>query len=225
MEERLRSENIKSLLFSLAVPAFCAQIITLSYNLVDRMYIGRMSDGALAMAAIGLCVPLTTIINAFNGLFGRGGSPLSSIALGQQDKDQADSILSQSVMMLVCSSLCITLIFVLFQEPILYFFGASENTIGYAKDYMSIYALGTIFIQLTVGLNYFINAQGFAKFGVMTVLLGAGINILLDPIFIFTLDLGVKGAAIATVLSQSPVYGSFSFSVLKGQYFIYVENT
>ena len=203
MEERLKQENLKSLLFSLAIPAILAQIVTLIYNLVDRIYIGRMEDGALAMAAIGLCVPLTTIINAFNGLFGRGGSPLSSIALGKQDHEEANRILSQSFMMLVLSSIVITVVFICFQDSILYLFGASSQTIGCAKDYISVYVLGTIFVQLTVGLNYFVNAQGFAKFGMLTVLLGAGLNILLDPVFIFTFKMGVRGAALATILSQA----------------------
>lgn len=203
MEERLKQENLKSLLFSLAIPAILAQIVTLIYNLVDRIYIGRMEDGALAMAAIGLCVPLTTIVNAFNGLFGRGGSPLSSIALGKQDHEEANRILSQSFMMLVLSSIVITVVFICFQDSILYLFGASSQTIGYAKDYISVYVLGTIFVQLTVGLNYFVNAQGFAKFGMLTVLLGAGLNILLDPVFIFTFKMGVRGAALATILSQA----------------------
>lgn len=203
MEERLKQENLKSLLFSLAIPAILAQIVTLIYNLVDRIYIGRMEDGALVMAAIGLCVPLTTIINAFNGLFGRGGSPLSSIALGKQDHEEANRILSQSFMMLVLSSIVITVVFICFQDSILYLFGASSQTIGYAKDYISVYVLGTIFVQLTVGLNYFVNAQGFAKFGMLTVLLGAGLNILLDPVFIFTFKMGVRGAALATILSQA----------------------
>ena len=203
MEERLKQENLKSLLFSLAIPAILAQIVTLIYNLVDRIYIGRMEDGALAMAAIGLCVPLTTIINAFTGLFGRGGSPLSSIALGKQDHEEANRILSQSFMMLVLSSIVITVVFICFQDSILYLFGASSQTIGYAKDYISVYVLGTIFVQLTVGLNYFVNAQGFAKFGMLTVLLGAGLNILLDPVFIFTFKMGVRGAALATILSQA----------------------
>lgn len=203
MEERLKKEKVGKLLLSLAIPAICAQMVTLLYNLVDRIYIGRMEDGALAMAAIGLCVPLTTVINAFNGLFGRGGSPLSSMALGRQDKVEANRILTQSFMLLLVSSLLITLCFLAFQEPILYYFGASEQTIGYAKDYASIYVLGTVFVQLTVGLNYYIHAQGFAKYGMMTVLLGAGLNILLDPVLIFGLDLGIKGAALATILSQA----------------------
>lgn len=203
MENELRSEKISKLLLKLAIPAICGQIVTLLYNMVDRMYIGRLPDGALAMAAIGLCVPLTTIINAFNGLFGRGGAPLSSISLGQGNREEADSILTTSFISLFITSLTITLIVLVFKDPILYLFGANQETISYAREYISIYVLGTIFIQMTVGLNYFINTQGFTKFGMMTVLLGAGLNIVLDPLFIYTFHMGLKGAALATVLSQA----------------------
>lgn len=203
MKDTLANQKISKLLYSLAVPAICAQIVSLLYNMVDRIYIGRLPDGNLAMAAIGICVPLTTIINAFNGLFGRGGAPLSSIRLGEEDYEEADHILSNSFMSLIVSSLVITLIVFIFQEPILYLFGASQETIPYAKNYIMIYAFGTIFIQLTVGLNYFINTQGFTKYGMATILLGAGLNIILDPIFIFYFDMGVTGAALATVLAQS----------------------
>ena len=153
MKDTLANQKISKLLYSLAVPAICAQIVSLLYNMVDRIYIGRLPDGNLAMAAIGICVPLTTIINAFNGLFGRGGAPLSSIRLGEEDYEEADHILSNSFMSLIVSSLVITLIVFIFQEPILYLFGASQETIPYAKNYIMIYAFGTIFIQLTVGLN------------------------------------------------------------------------
>lgn len=202
MQERLANEKISKLLISLAIPSICAQIVSLIYNMVDRMYIGRLEDGALAMAAIGLCVPLTTIINAFNGLFGRGGAPLSSIRMGEGNQEEANHILSNSFMCLVIVSLMITVIVNLFKDPILYMFGASKETIGYARDYISIYSLGTVFVQLTVGLNYFINTQGFNRFGMITVLIGAGLNIILDPIFIYMLDMGIKGAALATIISQ-----------------------
>lgn len=203
MEDKLKFQNIHSLLISLSIPAICGQIVTLIYNMVDRFYIGRLPDGSLAMAAIGLCVPLTTMINAFNGLFGRGGSPLSSMCLGHHQIKEADDILTHSFLCLVVTSLVITLSAIVFRDPLLYFFGANHETIGYARDYMTIYALGTIFIQITVGLNYFINAQGYTKFGMMTVMLGVVLNILLDPIFIFTLHMGMKGAALATILSQA----------------------
>lgn len=202
MEERLEKENISSLLWSLAIPSICAQIVSLIYNMVDRMYIGRMSGGALAMAAIGLCVPLTTIINAFNGLFGRGGAPLSSIKLGEGNHKEANHILTNSFVSLILSSFLITATVLLFKNDILYLFGANEETIGFASDYISIYALGTIFVQLTVGLNYFINAQGFTKFGMLTIMIGALLNIVLDPIFIYGLNMGIQGAALATILAQ-----------------------
>ena len=203
MENELRNTRISRLLMKLAIPAICGQIVTLLYNMVDRMYIGRLPDGAIAMAAIGLCVPLTTIINAFTGLFGRGGAPLSSISLGQKNTEEADTILTTSFVCLVSVSIVITLVVVLWKEPILYLFGANNETIQPACDYISVYVLGTVFVQLTVGLNYFINTQGFTKFGMLTVLLGAGLNIILDPLFIYVFHMGLKGAAVATVLSQA----------------------
>lgn len=203
MEEKLSSQKISKLLLSLAIPSICGQIVTLIYNMVDRMYIGRLNDGALAMAAIGLCVPLTTIITAFNGLFGRGGAPLSSILLGEKKNQEANRILTTSFLCLVTTSIIITSVVLLFQDQLLNLFGANHETLQYAKDYISIYAWGTVFIQLTVGLNYFINAQGYNQFSMLTVLLGAGLNIILDPLFIYQFNMGVKGAAIATVLSQA----------------------
>lgn len=202
MQEKLANQKISTLLLSLAIPSICAQIVSLIYNMVDRMYIGKLPDGTLAMAAIGLCVPLTTIINAFNGLFGRGGSPLSSIRLGEGNKQEADYILSNSFSSLVITSLIITIIVFLFKNPILYLFGATSETIQYARNYITIYSFGTICVQLTVGLNYFINTQGFTKFGMATVMIGAILNIVLDPIFIYGLNMGIKGAALATVISQ-----------------------
>lgn len=202
MQEALANKKIPQLLYSLALPAICAQIVSLLYNVVDRIYIGRLPDSALAMAAIGLCVPLTTIIDAFTGLFGRGGAPLSSILLGKGEIEEADYILSNSFIALIVTSVVITGGVALFQEPLLYLFGASQETIGYARSYISVYSIGTIFSQLTVGLNYFINTQGFTKYGMKTVMIGAFLNIILDPFFIFVLDMGVQGAAFATVLSQ-----------------------
>lgn len=202
MQEALANKKIPQLLYSLALPAICAQIVSLLYNVVDRIYIGRLPDSALAMAAIGLCVPLTTIIDAFTGLFGRGGAPLSSILLGKGEIEEADYILSNSFIALIVTSVVITGGVALFQEPLLYLFGASQETIGYARSYISVYSIGTIFSQLTVGLNYFINTQGFTQYGMKTVMIGAFLNIILDPIFIFVLDMGVQGAAFATVLSQ-----------------------
>ena len=203
MEEKLKNQKISKLLLTLAIPSICGQLVTLIYNMVDRMYIGRLPYGSLAMAAIGLCVPLTTIITAFNGLFGRGGAPLSSILLGEKKKNEANHILTTSFLCLVITSVLITTIVIIFQNQLLYLFGADEETIQYAKDYISVYCLGTIFIQLTVGLNYFVNAQGYTRFSMLTVLLGAGLNIVLDPLFIYQFNMGVKGAALATVLSQA----------------------
>lgn len=202
MNERLENEKISKLLLSLAIPSILAQLATLIYNMVDRIYIGQLADGALAIAGIGLCTSIITIITAFTNLFGRGGAPLASIRMGEKRKDIAEKILGNCVFSLVISSLIIMAALLIFGEDILMLFGASENTLPYAMDYLSIYCLGTVFVQLSVGLNYFINAQGFAKYGMFTLLIGGVLNIILDPIFIFGLHMDVAGAAIATVISQ-----------------------
>lgn len=202
MNERLENEKISKLLLSLAIPSILAQLATLIYNMVDRIYIGQLADGALAIAGIGLCTSIITIIKAFTNLFGRGGAPLASIRMGEKRMDIAEKILGNCVFSLVISSLIIMAALLIFGEDILMLFGASENTLPYAMDYLSIYCLGTVFVQLSVGLNYFINAQGFAKYGMFTLLIGGVLNIILDPIFIFGLHMDVAGAAIATVISQ-----------------------
>lgn len=202
MNERLENEKISKLLLSLAIPSILAQLATLIYNMVDRIYIGQLADGALAIAGIGLCTSIITIITAFTNLFGRGGAPLASIRMGEKRMDIAEKILGNCVFSLVISSLIIMASLLIFGEDILMLFGASENTLPYAMDYLSIYCLGTVFVQLSVGLNYFINAQGFAKYGMFTLLIGGVLNIILDPIFIFGLHMDVAGAAIATVISQ-----------------------
>lgn len=202
MNERLENEKISKLLLSLAIPSILAQLATLIYNMVDRIYIGQLADGALAIAGIGLCTSIITIITAFTNLFGRGGAPLASIRMGEKRMDIAEKILGNCVFSLVISSLIIMAALLIFGEDILMLFGASENTLPYAMDYLSIYCLGTVFVQLSVGLNYFINAQGFAKYGMFTLLIGGILNIILDPIFIFGLHMDVAGAAIATVISQ-----------------------
>ena len=202
MNERLENEKISKLLLSLAIPSILAQLATLIYNMVDRIYIGQLADGALAIAGIGLCTSIITIITAFTNLFGRGGAPLASIRMGEKRMDIAEKILGNCVFSLVISSLIIMAALLIFGEDILMLFGASENTLPYAMDYLSIYCLGTVFVQLSVGLNYFINAQGFAKYGMFTLLIGGVLNIILDPIFIFGLHMDVAGAAIATVISQ-----------------------
>ena len=202
--EELGTAGIGSLLFKLALPAIAAQIINLLYNLVDRMYIGHIAKvGKLALTGVGVCLPLIMIISAFAALVSMGGAPRASIFLGKGEKDNAEKTLGNSFTLLVILSLILTIIFQLFAKDILLIFGASENTISYATSYMKIYSLGTIFVQLTLGLNAFISAQGFAKVSMLTVLIGAITNIILDPIFIFGFNMGVSGAALATIISQS----------------------
>lgn len=202
MNERLGNEKISKLLLSLAIPSILAQMVTLLYNLVDRIYIGRMDTGALAIAGIGLCSAIITIIMAFTNLFGRGGAPLASISLGADETDKANKIISNCFSSLIISSIAIMIILFFFGEEILLLFGASSNTLPYAMDYLEIYMLGTVFVQLSVGMNFFINCQGYAKFGMLTLVIGGVLNIVLDPIFIFVLDMGVAGAALATIISQ-----------------------
>ena len=202
MNEKLRNDKISSLLISLALPSILAQLATLIYNMVDRIYIGRLSDGALAIAGIGLCASIITIITAFTNLFGRGGAPLASIKLGEGDNHEAEKILGNCFMSLLVTSIIIMIVLNLFGEQILMLFGASSKTLPYAMSYMRIYSFGTLFVQLSVGLNYFINTQGYAKYGMLTLFIGGILNIVLDPLFIFVLDMGVAGAALATVISQ-----------------------
>ena len=199
----LATEPVGKLLLKLSAPAIAAQIVNLLYNMVDRIYIGHIDKiGDLALTGVGVCFPLIMIISAFAALVGMGAAPRASIFMGRGDKATAEKILGNSFTLLLCVSAVLTIVFVFFAKPILLTFGASENTIGYAMEYMSIYSFGTVFVQLTLGLNAFISAQGFAKISMMTVLIGAVCNIILDPVFIFGLNMGVKGAAIATVISQ-----------------------
>ena len=201
--EELGTCSVGKLLFKLAVPAIAAQIINLLYNLVDRMYIGHIANvGKLALTGVGVCLPLIMIISAFAALVSMGGAPRASIFLGKGEKDTAEKTLGNSFTLLVIISITLTIIFLFFAEDLLLLFGASENTITYATSYMRIYSLGTIFVQLTLGLNAFISAQGFAKTSMMTVCIGAVLNIVLDPIFIYVFGMGVKGAALATIISQ-----------------------
>ena len=188
---------------NLAGPMIVAQLINVLYNVIDRVYIGRIPEiSTLAMGGLGLCLPLISIIIAFANLFGMGGSPLCSIARGQGKNDEAEEIMGNSFSLLVIFGILLTVIFFVLKEDLLWLFGASKDTIVYANDYMTIYLFGTIFVLISLGMNSFINSQGFAKIGMCTVLIGAILNIVLDPIFIFTFELGVKGAAIATVISQ-----------------------
>lgn len=199
----LGKEKVSSLLFKLSLPAIIAQLVNLLYNIVDRIYIGRIDNGEIAMAGIGVAFPIIMIVMAFSSLVGMGGAPLAAIKMGQKDNDGAEKIVSNSFSSVVIVGLILTTIVLIFKEPILWAFGASETTISYSLDYLSIYAIGTIAVQIALGMNPFINTQGFAKFGMMTVIIGAIINIVLDPIFIFGFDMGVKGAALATIISQT----------------------
>ncbi len=195
--------SIPKAILRLAVPLTAAQLINLLYNLVDRMYIGRIPDGRLAFTGIGITLPIITLILAFAGLFGSGGAPLCSMARGRGDKREAEHIMGNAFFMLLLVGAALMTLGIIFKRPILYLFGASDETIEYASSYLTIYLLGTIMVMISLGMNPFINAQGFGKMGMVTVALGAVINIALDPVFIFVLGLGVRGAATATIISQT----------------------
>lgn len=194
--------SVGKLLLSLALPAIVAQLVNVLYNIVDRIFIGRMVNGEVAMAGVGVAFPIIMIISAFSALIGMGGAPLAAIKMGEKDNEGAEKIISNSFSTLIIIGLICTIVFLIFKEDLLWAFGASDATIGYAVDYLTIYLIGTVFVQIALGMNPFINTQGFAKIGMVTVVIGAIINIVLDPIFIFKLNLGVKGAALATILSQ-----------------------
>lgn len=203
-KEFLSKEPIGKLLMQLALPTVTAQIINMLYNIVDRIYIGHIKDvGALALTGVGVCMPLIMIVTAFAALVSNGGAPRATIFMGKGDQESAEKTLGNCFSLQIVISLLLTLILFVFNRQFLMAFGASENTIEYGVNYMNIYAIGTIFVQLTLGMNAFITAQGFAKIGMLSVLIGAVSNIILDPIFIFGFGLGVRGAAFATVLSQA----------------------
>ena len=200
----LGTQPIKKLLPKLAVPTVIAQLVNMLYNIVDRIYIGHIPEvGSLALTGIGVCMPLILIVSAFSAFVASGGAPRASIFMGRGGGDSAEKTLGGCLTMQVIISLLLTAAMLIWKDELLYLFGASENTISYAADYMGIYALGTIFVQITLGLNSFITAQGFAKIGMKTVIIGAVLNIVLDPVFIFALGMGVKGAALATIISQA----------------------
>ena len=199
----LGKDSIGKLMFKLSAPAIIAQIVNVLYNIVDRIFIGRMANGDLAMAGVGVAFPIILLISAFSALAGMGGAPLAAIKMGEDDEDYAEKIMANSFSLLIIIAIILTSVFLLFKEPILIAFGASEKTLSYGMDYISIYLLGTIFVQIALGMNSYINTQGFAKIGMMTVAIGALINIVLDPILIFGLNLGVKGAALATLTAQA----------------------
>lgn len=203
-KEFLATEPIGRLLIRLAVPTVAAQMINMLYNIVDRIYIGHIpGNGSLALTGVGVCMPLIMIISAFAALVGNGGAPRASILMGKGDKDKAEKILGNCFTAQLIISVILTVVMYFFNRPMLLAFGASTNTIEYAVSYMNIYAIGTLFVQLTLGMNTFITAQGFAKTGMLSVLIGAVVNIVLDPIFIFALNMGVAGAALATIISQA----------------------
>lgn len=200
----LGTQPVGRLLVKLAVPTVIAQLVNMLYNIVDRIYIGHMPEvGATALTGVGVCMPIILIISAFSCFTASGGAPRASISMGRGDIKTAEKLLGGCFSMQIIISLILTVVFSVFGRDILSAFGASENTLGYAADYMGIYALGTIFVELTLGLNAFITAEGNAKTAMLTVIIGAAANIVLDPVFIFGLDMGVKGAALATVVSQA----------------------
>lgn len=202
--EFLATEPIGKLLAKLAIPTVAAQLINMLYNIVDRIYIGHIpGSGSLALTGIGVCLPLILTISAFAALISMGGAPRTSIFMGKNENDKAEKILGNCFSAQILVSLVLTVILLVFNKDILLAFGASENTIGYANSYMNIYAVGTIFVQLTLGMNAFITAQGFSKVSMISVVIGAVTNIILDPIFIFVFDMGVQGAALATIISQA----------------------
>ena len=202
-EAALASAPVGPLMVKLALPAVAAQLINMLYNIVDRIYIGHIPEvGRAALTGLGVTFPILMLISAFTAFAGMGGAPLASTRLGAGDREGAEKILGSSTALLLMLAALLTAVFSLVKEPVLMAFGASEATIGYALDYISIYLMGTVFVQLALGLNAYITAQGQALVAMCSVLIGAVLNILLDPLFIFVLQLNVKGAALATIISQ-----------------------
>lgn len=207
MEENkafLGTRPIGGLLFKLAIPTVVAQLINMLYNVIDRIYIGHIpEEGSLALTGVGVCMPIIMIVSAFAALVSSGGAPRASISMGKGDNESAEKILGGCFVLQMLISAILTVVLLIWNRDFLLAFGASENTIEYATDYMNVYAIGTIFVQLTLGMNAFITAQGFTKVSMASVTLGAVCNIILDPIFIFGMGMGVKGAALATIISQA----------------------
>lgn len=200
-EEKLGTEKIGKLILSMGIPTLIAQVINLLYNIVDRMYIGHLV-GPEALTGVGLTLPVIMLISAFSAFVGAGGAPLAAIAMGQGDKKRAETILSNAVTMLCFFTVVLTILFFFIEKPFLYLIGASDVTYPYAGAYLRIYLLGTLFVQIVIGLNPFITAQGQSKIAMLSVLIGAVLNIALDPVFIFVFKMGVRGAALATIISQ-----------------------
>ena len=203
-KEFLRTEPLGKLLLKLALPTVAAQLINMLYNIVDRIYIGHIPEiGASALTGVGVCMPLIMIVSAFAALVGYGGAPRASIFMGKKDRASAEKTLGNCFVLQILISVVLTAVLLIWNRDLLMAFGASENTIEYGVRYMNIYALGTVFVEITLGMNAFITAQGFAKTGMLSVLIGAVANIILDPVFIFGLDMDVQGAALATIISQA----------------------
>lgn len=203
-KEYLGKESIAKLFLKLSIPAVLAQLINLLYNVVDRMYIGHIKDiGSDALTGVGVTLPVILFISAFASLCGMGGAPKAAIKMGEKDYDYANKILGNCFTLTIIMAIILTVVFSIFGEDLLLLFGASEKTIGYASDYLSIYSLGSIFVMLSLGLNMFITTQGFSTRSMINVIIGAGCNIALDPLFIYGFNMGVKGAALATVISQA----------------------
>lgn len=200
----LGTAPIGKLLLKLSIPTVIAQLINMLYNVVDRIYIGHIpGEGSLALTGVGVCMPIIMIVTAFAALISSGGAPRASICMGKQDNKSAEQILGNCFSLQIVVSIVLTVVLLIWNKDLLMAFGASKNTLGYATDYMHIYALGTLFVQLTLGMNAFITAQGFTTTSMVSVIIGAICNITLDPVFIFVFNMGVKGAALATVLSQA----------------------
>lgn len=216
-EERLASEPVGKLLWNLAIPAITAQLVNVLYNMVDRMYIGHIpGEGAAALTGVGVTMPVIMLVSAFAALSSMGGAPRASIMMGRGRKEEAERILGNCAAALAVMALVLTAAILALGRPMLLAFGASQDTIGYAWQYLSIYAIGTIAVQISLGLNAFITAQGFSRVSMLTVLIGAVCNIVLDPLFIFALHMGVRGAALATILSQT-ISALWVLSFLRGQ--------
>ncbi len=200
----LGTEKVGKLLLRLAVPTITAQIVNMLYNIVDRIYIGHIpEEGALALTGLGLCFPVLMLVTAFSSLVGMGGAPQASIKMGQKDNGGAEQILGNCFVMLLVLAAVLTVVFRISGRELLYLFGASGDTIGYALEYLDIYILGTVSVMISLGLNAFITTQGFTRTSMLTVVIGAAVNIVLDPVFIFGFGMGVKGAALATILAQT----------------------
>lgn len=202
-ENDLGNDSITQLVLKLAIPTMIAQFVNMLYSIIDRIYIGNIpGEGSIALAGVGICGPIVTLLSSFGTLIGLGGSILMAMRMGEGNMKRAKQILSNSFLTLVVLSVTLTVSFLLMKDKLLMWFGASETTFVYANTYMTIYTAGTFFALMAIGLNYFITCQGFSTIGMATVLIGAFANIVLDPIFIFVFDMGVAGAAIATVISQ-----------------------